>query len=659
MKQKWWMRNNVRMIQNNLRDIDAQMDLDHEIDMLKEFGANVLQINCGGISAFSDTRLKVQVGSPYLTYDMFGAVLEKCHNNGIKVIARFDVSKTHESFLAQHPEWFCRSLQGEVIRYHDTVATCVNGPYQQQESLNIIGEIVEKYPVDGIFFNMFGYQTVDYSGNYVGICQCENCKRRFREMYQMELPTEENDDDPVFQAYKEFKVVTVKKLLKKISEQVRSIRPDTAVSTYADEYVDIVRMESNSAVDRQLPFWIYQSSENVESVNATFPDKIASNVAINAVDLPYRFMGVSRYLNQIRLFENMANGGALDWCIIGSFDDYPDKENFETTKQIFQLHKKHEQYYGRLKPMAKILVIQPKAFYQPPFNWYSEEYRGIFKMLKESHHQFTSVIGSYAGVMADRLDEFDVIIIPDMADITDRRLKEKLKTTRAAVIATAMSFEHDPAYVKEVFGVRVREELPVRGSYMLTEPKEIFTDFDKRQWVYVDKRFCRVETESGVENLLPWISNAKFGPPERAFGHQVTSVPSVTVKNGNRIYLPWMPGALYYSQGYEDFKKIFLDILHFYGKPSEAVTVKGPSCVEVIFSRCSDGVYLLHLLNLSGFNGMTAGEPLPVRDMEVIFNSVRPRRIAELTQDGEKEQNASLVFSIPELHDYKIFLIEE
>ena len=27
----WWLKNNIRMIQNNIRDIDARMDIDKQI----------------------------------------------------------------------------------------------------------------------------------------------------------------------------------------------------------------------------------------------------------------------------------------------------------------------------------------------------------------------------------------------------------------------------------------------------------------------------------------------------------------------------------------------------------------------------------------------------------------------------------------------------
>ena len=36
--------------------------------------------------------------------------------------------------------------------YNDTAAACVNGPYQQECSLQILEEVISNYPVDGVFF---------------------------------------------------------------------------------------------------------------------------------------------------------------------------------------------------------------------------------------------------------------------------------------------------------------------------------------------------------------------------------------------------------------------------------------------------------------------------------------------------------------------------
>ena len=175
----WWTEKRFRMIQNNLRDIDAGMDVDRYVETLKEFGADVCMVGCGGITAFYPTQLECQKTSLYLRDDFFGNLLRKCHENKIRVIARFDFSKTHIQFLQEHPEWYSKSIQGEPVLYNDTAAVCVNGPYQQECSLQILEEVIGNYPVDGVFFNMFGYQTRDYSNRYVGICQCDSCRQRF------------------------------------------------------------------------------------------------------------------------------------------------------------------------------------------------------------------------------------------------------------------------------------------------------------------------------------------------------------------------------------------------------------------------------------------------------------------------------------------------
>ena len=123
----WWMSNDLRLIQCNLREIDAQMDADRLIRDIEDFHANVLMVGAGGISAFYPTELPFQHKNPYLRSDMLGELTEKCHQKGIRIIARFDFSKAHESFLSEHPDWFYRSLKGKTISFNGMVHTCVMG----------------------------------------------------------------------------------------------------------------------------------------------------------------------------------------------------------------------------------------------------------------------------------------------------------------------------------------------------------------------------------------------------------------------------------------------------------------------------------------------------------------------------------------------------
>ena len=173
----WWKDKPFRQVQNNLRDIDGAMDVDYEVAMLKELGANVVQVGCGGISAFSPTKLSCQLPTPYLVGDKFGEIVEKCHANGIRVIARFDISKVNKKYLETNPEWFSRTIDGQPVMFEDCASVCVNGDYQQNCMVEIVSEILRNYPIDGVFFNIPGYATFDYNNRYVGICQCDNCRR--------------------------------------------------------------------------------------------------------------------------------------------------------------------------------------------------------------------------------------------------------------------------------------------------------------------------------------------------------------------------------------------------------------------------------------------------------------------------------------------------
>lgn len=649
----WWLKNNLRMIQNNIRDIDVKINPEKYVAWLKYFHANTLQIGCGGITAHYPSRLPTQFVNPNLDGDFIQGVVEACHRSGIRVIARFDFSKTHSSFLEAYPQWFVRDTDGGTVLYNDTAATCVNGPYQQQISLQIIREVLERYPVDGIFFNMFGYISFDYSGNHFGPCQCENCRRAYKKMYGKELPLNDDEQDV---SYQQFKTVTVNALLEKIKKLVLEIRPDVAVSTYADNFVDIVRSESNSAVDRPLPFWIYSSEDNVGTVEGSYEHKIASNCCINAVDLPYRFMGVSKYLNAIRLYGNMAAGGGLDWCIIGNFDDYTDYENFDMVRDIFSFHEKYENYFGHFDSRSKIMLVKEDTLHQ-----FNSEYRGVFRMLKENHLMFTIVRSEVLENHIKDLGHYDYILLPGIRTLTETVVKA-LANTSARVIASGRSMRNDAGTLKSLFGINIQKEVTdTKGTYMKPQPESIFVDFPEHKWIFVDDPYDCMELLDGTKGILPRVEKAAFGPPERCYGHVETASFMAGLRGDGNIYIPWNIGSLYYKSGYDEFCRIYMDILQAQGPVCREVVTNAPPMVEIFFASCGDHRYMLQAINMTGFNGVTFFESLEVKDIEVKVCSLHVAAVRELTADGIKGQaydKNKIQFSFQKGELYKAFVID-
>ena len=112
-------------MQTNLRETDANLDAVHLVGQLADMRANVLLLGMGGITAYYPSQVEFHTVSPYLPrgHDMFGEVLQAAHAKGIRVVGRFDFSKTSKAAFDAHPEWFFRKANGDPVIYNDLYST--------------------------------------------------------------------------------------------------------------------------------------------------------------------------------------------------------------------------------------------------------------------------------------------------------------------------------------------------------------------------------------------------------------------------------------------------------------------------------------------------------------------------------------------------------
>src|SRR5262249_32428862 len=162
----WWMKEPIRWVQNNLRQVDATLDARRLAEQLADMRANVVLMGMGGIVSYYPTSVQYHYPSPDLPArrDTFGDVSRECHARKIRVVGRYDLSKTRKDVFDTHPEWFFRQANGEPVIYNGLYSTCINGSYYRDQAMKILAEGLDKYEVDGLFFNMFGNQSRDYSG---------------------------------------------------------------------------------------------------------------------------------------------------------------------------------------------------------------------------------------------------------------------------------------------------------------------------------------------------------------------------------------------------------------------------------------------------------------------------------------------------------------
>ncbi len=664
-------------MQTNLPAYEGGLNPDSLVEDLLSFSANTLIINAGGIMAFYPTKLENQYTNPYMKENMLGDVIRKCHENGIRVITRFDFSRAHESIFTKHPDWFYISPKGERIINDDMYVVSIDAPYEQQVMFDIVQEVIDTYPIDGIFINMPGYQTRNpYVGVYHGIDQNEFSRKRFAEFSGgMKLPKEENLDDPIFQKYQEFKKYSVDDLMKRLNNLVKSKNPQIAICTYGDRYIDIIRHETQT---NSLPYWPYMSSDNVSNAKNSYPDHIISNAAIQQISFQSRYNAVEPEETIIRLYENIANGSGLDMSMMGDFQDYEDERNYEAFKIVYDHHKKFEPYYGKYSSPAEIAVIAPGAW---PGGEPAQEYRGVQLMLKEAHIQYDIVEDGQIENLEEKLGGYKLLIFPDITNLSDKSIQviEKLSEAGSNIIATNRSFARHPETLRRLFGATImNKDHRGDGFYLSLKEKAFFKRFDKQTLLFWKFNLGLYDFAQADTTFLPIFTPGRPGPPEIIGGHEPTAYKALGIKNhqsGRAALLPINLGKLYFIHGYEQHKNILLDLIdHLLPHSTELIETNAHERVEVIlqnFTRNvpenfhkteSDGM-ILHLVNITGFSGNTYFSPLPQYDISFkIKSEFKPSKVWTMRNSDTVKfdwNEGHLSFTLEKLDEFDAIVIEK
>ena len=622
----------MRLIQTNLREIDADLDPDEFVGMLKDFSANVVLFNAGGIVANYDTSLEFHYKNPYMKNDFMGEVIKRTKEAGIRFMARFDFSKVNESIVKDHPDWQYVSMRGENVNYNGQVHVCLNSYYQQEYSLKILGEVIDRYPIDSVFFNMIGYQRRDYSGNYHGICQCQNCKTRFKEYSGMELPLEENEDDPAFIKLEAFCLETREQQFDKISQFVKSTNENIALCTYTSRGIDVWRKESNSGIGRDLPEWNYSAKENTNSVLATFEEKRVCNSAVHFSAIRFRHTAVAPDLTYLRIAENIANAAWLDYYIIGPLERQDDRACFEGVKELYRFYRDNIQHYNGVKPVANICLIQSQRN-----NIYGsrKEFMGVLRMLAESHTLFDVLPDIFLeGEDAlEKLSRYEAVILPDTR-LVNPTLRQSLDTyveQGGCIIATGLAGAYDEEGAYKNRSLLKSSGLPGLGDVMDPEDsayfriresdKEKLGGFEDVDLLFNHSSFVVCPIPENGEGILGRVPPHMYGPPEKCYYKDETDIPGIVLNHhgkGRFITIPWGIGGLYQIYGQHGHFELFKRTVGRLAKVEPLVSTSASPTVEIASQIRKDGAWkLVSLVNHSGQNGSAFHPPLPMTEIRL------------------------------------------
>jgi hypothetical protein len=522
--------------------------------------------------------------------------------------------------------------------YNGLFSTCPSGPYYQEKSFEIIREILDRYDVDGFFFNWFNFSQRDYSGNDRGICQCYNCKQRFTDQTGMRLPTAQDWSDPAYLAWTEFTRHTLRDLAGRIRAFISERRPE--VPLMLRQSPDVIMHEANNAIDRPQPLWVTAAGDMARHSRTDYPGKPVWVNTVTFIDLPYRFTAEQPGFIGLDLVQTFAQGANPSSYIIGT-PDLADQRILDSTARLFTYHRDHAAFYDGLTSAAKVAVVASPRTAElyggaEQDRKVRDEYRGVYRALVESHIPFDVLSDSLlAEAAADgRLGRYDALVLPNVAVLDEAQVDvlDRYVAAGGGLLATYDSGVFDetgqevPEFRLQSLGaasIRFRRAGlgAMRSSYLaLTQPADV-PGANANTMLAVEDAFLYVQARPGATESMTYRSPAPYGPPEKCYGGVDTGYPgqlTYQYGQGRTAYLPWPAGAMYYRLGLADYRQLLATALDKVLRGGRQIRVSAPPQVEVcVGTQPGTGRTLIHLINYTGYQGRAFYDPIELRDIRV------------------------------------------
>lgn len=410
---KLWWQKPLRVIQPNLQVRDTQLINPQKLaDQMIEMGANTMVFNVGGIYAWYHTDVAFHTENEFLAAgDLLHEVIEACHERDIRFIARFDFSKAEDRIYLQRPQWFVRDSHGESKtvgskrpgQWSLLMSTCINSAYRNEAvAIPVLDEVMTKYKIDGIFFNAPGFIP----------CYCEGCRKKYRTIYDQELPTDPQHYD------KSWASTCMRDNMDKIYDFIKAKNKEMPMILYYNLYRDNLydRAETTDMLctepqdvlslgHKEIPeFWKPALSIKLGRSLRDRPNPFG--IVHYSPGMDWRHTGLPSAEYLFWLSQIPAHGGQIWHSLTGIPDTIGDKRIIKTVSILNDMVKKVEEEMDGALSLSQVAIM-----------WNADRSaEGWADGLINKQIPFDVLLEVQATV--DQLQNFKVIIIPDKFSYT-------------------------------------------------------------------------------------------------------------------------------------------------------------------------------------------------------------------------------------------------
>jgi hypothetical protein len=390
---------------------------------------------------------------------------------------------------------------------------------------------------------------------------------------------------------------------------------------------------------------------------------------VDFISCGYRHVAVSPYLQELRLWQSIANLGNVDYYLIGRLDNHGDKSGYENIKKVFHFAKDHSQELSGLRSGAKVLLIRNDNYGGNP------EASGWIRILSELHIPFDERLLSKIS-QAEQLSQYEVVILPNLQCLSDIQAEalDSFAQQGGKVLAVGETGFYDGEFIPrntvalQCIGVdkvlyHRKDMLSAMLSVAREESETHFPHFKETVLIAINKEFIFTKPKSEAKGFLQLIPPQMFGPPERCYPLYETDISGLTrfsYGRGQGIYIPWMPGTFFFEEGYPNTLLFIQDVLEHLC----CTNTLAPGLTPMVETTIAHGKKrtVVQLVNISGHYGNSYYRPLPVNNV-ILDIPVDDEVLSVRTLHGGQkldwqEVEPGIKITLPQLNAHEAIIIE-
>ena len=459
----------------------SKINADEYVEALKDAGIQAAMVK--GKSHTGLCYYPTKVGRMHKGlhgYDLFGDMIEKCHKNGISVVAYF--SQIFDNWAYdEHPEWRIVTAEGKNMREYEGLPNfksgrygivCPNNEDYREYVRACLTEMNTMYDFEGMFLDMTFWPEV---------CYCPSCRKKYKIETGKELPRMIDWNDQNWKEYVYRRDVWIAEFAKFSTDCVKKIKPNVTIE---------------HQFSRITGSWIDGSSEMLTKtvdycggdyyggfLQQTFINKYYKNVSPNLpfiyhtsrCDPELAFHTTTKTKDELMLHVITAlvhNGAFLLVDAINPDGSFIPEIYHKLMKDIYGVTSKYEKYvngnlyhsasiwfatHAKYDPNETNIDVMKKSF-EPKY--YLDAPISAASILRENNVPFEVI-----GTKNIRKDKANVLILSHVANIRDEEMNEieaYLENGRNLYISGPIANER----LQKLLGVKVTGRTKHNFTYM-------------------------------------------------------------------------------------------------------------------------------------------------------------------------------------------------